>query len=309
MHVVNPSAATHRVVDGINFLKGFYKLSRLHNQVLLGKLNPDHIHLRVLRPDTSTHEILKAGTSAASTPLNRRKSHWNTTDIEMESKREHKAHVSKSLPPMLPSLCDGGNPWTVHGPRKQSGLNTPSSRSGSRILHPIRERTSRSPSPLSQDHGGRSRSPSPAALSCRSGSSTPVSTPRTPRTPRMNISNHCNSPPEISIAVVSKRPSSAPARTAPFSDKRPISAQKVTDPGTQASIESTSTEIHTRKTADFLVPAGTLKIASRYYGEKLTRTSLPSTFSPVGLARQFEPKRHLSAVKKNLFDGRQIGRL
>jgi hypothetical protein len=361
MKIVNPTAASHRIVDGINFLKGFYKLSRLQNQVLLGKLNPEHIHLKVLKPDTPTFHIFKAGTSSL-VDLNlgspdqhksRRKSQWTVEDLAKETQRDQKMHKQAPLPPMLPTLCDGDNPWAQHGPPKQPkvfrkpsnshhGKNCiaagASSRGGALFsiseqpaatpTSPKRGRSSsprtrsRSPSPTHQlgrggggggDHS-QSRSPSPgnAFMLSRSLSGSPVTTPRTPRA-ILEVSNRCNAPPEISISFVAKpnsaRPFSAPATlTYPFSDKRPISARKLSESGEED--PNAPPRLHASailgdsvvENVDYKVPSGTLNLAAKLYGDKLTRTSLPATFSPVGLARQFERKGELDDVKKNLFD-------
>lgn len=60
MKVVNPWAASHHLVDGVTFLKGFYRLSRLQQAILLGQLDEKELHVDLLSPTYQLDPRLRA---------------------------------------------------------------------------------------------------------------------------------------------------------------------------------------------------------------------------------------------------------
>jgi hypothetical protein len=60
MKTVNPWAADHHLMDGVAFLKGFYRLSRLQGAVLLGTLDEADMTVEILNPDANLDPRIRA---------------------------------------------------------------------------------------------------------------------------------------------------------------------------------------------------------------------------------------------------------
>jgi len=361
MKTVNPTAAKHHVIDGINFLKGFYKLSRLQYLVLLGKLNPEHIHINVLYPDEPVSSIVAAGIAPKSTSSHK-KSHWSADQLEKESARDHYIHVKEHPKPMLPSLLEGVNPWYDWGLAESGFLSILSTRPVSAFSKsnarsrkgeetdgsPTRSRSpSRSPpkspsgSPALSPIPSRSNSPALQQPSFHlfTHSFQPADRPQSAHDTTRSISSAINSgghrpktagskrsvatafSPGSSLA--SLRPNSAPSYLQSITIDSPAwrtlhvggthagvneAELLVTEAMSHGDMSNTAATHFIESQANSLLGHSldreattthalqTLQHAEKVYGKKVTRTSLPSTFTAVGLARQMEKRKLFSTV-------------
>jgi hypothetical protein len=104
MKTVNPWAASHHLMDGASFLKGFYRLSRLQQAVLLGNLDENELTLEILRPDANLSSRVRA--NLTSTDKKSLSSKWFDSLGEGEDIRSTSASGIR----IMPRLAH----WTAH---------------------------------------------------------------------------------------------------------------------------------------------------------------------------------------------------